>query len=327
MTVRDPYEGSYRDVGVHRMMLLDVVRTEAYQRALSRAVTPGSQVLDFGCGTGVLSIFASRAGAEKVYAVDESIFIQKALAIAKQNEIENIAFYFNNHLDLELDTRVDILVSEWMGHFLFYEAMLGPLLHVRDRFLRPGGLMIPGEVSLSAALVTDEDYYKDYSSLRGQPYDIDFSPIADGPLHQTHLEAFTPEQVMEPTVDLGTFDLHTLEAPPKELVGTVIPTERATVYGFCAWFTAHLVEGIKIGTGPHDPPTHWDQMYFMSLEPLEVEPGVELTIRLSVPDDTCDRHEPGWYWSLSDGTRTFEMNDLDHRKQLDPFLTPGLINP
>ena len=108
MTVRDPYAGSYRDVGVHRMMLLDVVRTEAYQRTLDRVVTPGCKVLDFGCGSGVLSIFASRAGAGKVYAVDESIFIQKAHAIARQNEIDNIAFYYNNHLDLKLDTEVDI---------------------------------------------------------------------------------------------------------------------------------------------------------------------------------------------------------------------------
>ena len=325
MTVRDPYAGSYRDVGVHRMMLLDVVRTEAYQRTLDRVVTPGCKVLDFGCGSGVLSIFASRAGAGKVYAVDESIFIQKAHAIARQNEIDNIAFYYNNHLDLKLDTEVDILVSEWMGHFLFYEAMLGPLLHVRDKYLVEGGRMIPGAVSLSAALVTDDYYFKDYSFLRSHPYNIDFGPIADDSLHQTHLESLTPEQVMKPTIDLGTFDLHTLEAPPKELTGTVVPTTRATVYGFCAWFTAHMVEGIDLGTGPYDPPTHWDQMYFLCLEPLEVEAGVELTIHIRVPDDTCDRHEPGWHWSLSDGTRTFEMNDIDHRKQIDPFLPAGLI--
>lgn len=325
MTVRDPYEGSYRDVSVHRMMLLDVVRTEAYERALEQAVTPGCKVLDFGCGTGVLSVFASRAGAGKVYAVDESIFIQKAHAIAKQNNIDNIDFYFNNHQDLKLYTRVDILVSEWMGHFLFYEAMLGPLLHVRDNYLEQGGVMVPGKVSLSAALVTDEYYFDDYSFLRRRPYDIDFGPIADGPLHQTHLEKVTPEQILEPTVDLGTFDLHTLKAPPKELFGTMVPTKRATVYGFCAWFTAHMVEGIDLGTGPNDPATHWDQMYFSCPEPLEVEPGVELTIHIKVPDDTCERHEPCWYWSLSDGRRTFEMNDIDHRNQLDPFLPPGLI--
>jgi len=325
MTVSDQYAGSYRDVSVHHMMLQDVVRTEAYERALERAVTPGCKVLDFGCGTGVLSIFASRAGAEVVHAVDQSIFIQKAYAIAKCNQIDNIHFYHNDHSDLELDTKVDILVSEWMGHFLFYEAMLGPLLHVRDRFLRDGGVMIPGKVSLQAALVTDDYYYEDYGYLRQRPYGIDFSPIADTPLSQMHLENVRAEQILRPTVDLGTYDLHTLKVMPQEFTGTIVPTARATVYGFCGWFTAHMVEGIDLGTGPDDKPTHWSPMYFSLNEPLQVEPGVALTVRLTPPSETDQQHETGWYWSLSDGTHTMEMNDLDHRKQLDPFLPRGLI--
>ena len=325
MTFRDDYFGSYRDVSVHHMMLLDKIRTEAYERALVQNVTPGCRVLDFGCGTGVLSIFASRAGAEKVYAVDESIFIQKAYAIAKRNKIENIAFYHNDHLTLELDSKVDVLVSEWMGHFLFYEGMLGPLLHLRDKYLVEGGTMIPGRMSLHAAFITDELCYDHYSFLRTSPYGIDFSPIADMPLAQVQLERVTPDQILVPTVDLGTLDLHTLEARPKALSGTIVPTAQATVYGFCAWFTAHLVEGIDLGTGPFDRPTHWNQMYFPLNEPLKVEPGVELTIDLTLPDETLTQHLPAWYWSISDGTRTIEMNDIDHREQFDPFLPSGLI--
>jgi SAM-dependent methyltransferase len=320
----DPYAGSYRDVSVHSMMLHDVVRTEAYERALIQTVTPGCRVMDFGCGTGVLSIFASRAGAEKVYAVDDSFFIQKAYAIAKRNKIENILFYHNDHRDLQLDTKVDILVSEWMGHFLFYEPMLGPLLRLRDKYLIKGGTMIPGSVSLHAGLVIDEFFYEDFSFLQQGPYGIDFGPIADAQLCQTHLEFVTPKQILDTTVDLGTFDLHTLEAPPKELKGTIIPSVQATVYGFCGWFSANLAEGIDLGTGPDDPPTHWNQIYFSFSEPLEVKPGVELTIRVTPPDPDS-KHEPAWYWSVSDGTRTMEMNDIDHRTQLDPFLPRGLI--
>jgi SAM-dependent methyltransferase len=325
MTVNDPYSGSYRDVDIHRMMLHDVVRTEAYERALLQAVTPGCQVMDFGCGTGVLSIFASRAGAKKVYAVDESIFIQKAHDIAKRNKIENVFFYHNDHKNLKLDAKVDILVSEWMGHFLFCEAMLGPLLHLRDKYLIEGGTMIPGKVSLHAGLVTDDYFYEDISFLQQSPYGIDFGPIADALLCQTHLENVTPKQILDTTANLGTFDLHTLEAPPKELKGTVVPSVQATVYGFCGWFSAHLVEGIDIGTGPDDPPTHWSQIYFSFDEPLEVKPGVELTIRITLPEQDY-KHEPAWYWSISDGTRTIEMNDIEHRRQLDPFLPYGLVN-
>jgi SAM-dependent methyltransferase len=307
------------------MMLRDVVRTEAYERALLQTVTSGCRVMDFGCGTGVLSIFASRAGAKKVYAVDESIFIQEAHAIAKRDKKNNISFYHNDHNDLKLDTKVDILVSEWMGHFLFYEAMLGPLLHLRDKYLVEGGKMIPGKVSLYAGLVTDDHFYEKFSFFQRSPYGIDFGSVGDNLLCQTHLEVVSPEQIMDTPVHLGTLDLHTLKAPPKELKGTVVPSVQSTVYGFCGWFSAHLAEGIDIGTGPDDPPTHWSQLYFPFSEPFEVESGVELTIRITLPNPD-NKYESAWYWSISDGTRTVEMNDIDHRRQLDPFLPRGLMN-
>jgi hypothetical protein len=34
--------------------------------------------------------------------------------------------------------KVDIIVSEWMGYFLFYESMLDTVLYARDKWLVPG---------------------------------------------------------------------------------------------------------------------------------------------------------------------------------------------
>lgn len=44
---------------------------------------------------------------------------------------------------------VDVIVSEWMGFHLVNESMLDSVLFARDRFLAPGGLMIPGAVRVS----------------------------------------------------------------------------------------------------------------------------------------------------------------------------------
>ena len=44
--------------------------------------------------------------------------------------------------------RVDFLVSEWMGYGLLYESMLPTLIHARDRFLAPGGAVLPSACSL-----------------------------------------------------------------------------------------------------------------------------------------------------------------------------------
>ncbi|MFT5282400.1 MAG: protein arginine N-methyltransferase 1 [Yoonia sp.] len=69
---------SYRDVAMHKVMLQDLIRTEAYEKSIKAVVKPSHSVLDFGCGSGVLSMFAARAKANKVIAVDRSPFIKNA---------------------------------------------------------------------------------------------------------------------------------------------------------------------------------------------------------------------------------------------------------
>ena len=64
----DGYFSSYQDLDVHKLMLKDRPRTLAYKTYMEKnaSILQGKVVIDVGAGTGILSLFAAKAGANKV---------------------------------------------------------------------------------------------------------------------------------------------------------------------------------------------------------------------------------------------------------------------
>ena len=54
--------------------------------------------------------------------------------------------------------QVDVIISEWMGYFLLYESMLDTVLVARDRWLAPGGVLLPDKASLWLVAIEDAEY-------------------------------------------------------------------------------------------------------------------------------------------------------------------------
>jgi protein arginine N-methyltransferase 1 len=135
----DYYFDSYSHFGIHEEMLKDEVRTLAYRDAIQKNahLFKDKVVLDVGCGTGILSMFAAQAGAKLVIGVDMSHIIDKAKVIVKDNGLEGKVVLLKGKMEevvLPVD-KVDVIISEWMGYFLLYESMLDTVLYARDRYL------------------------------------------------------------------------------------------------------------------------------------------------------------------------------------------------
>ncbi|MCX2185256.1 50S ribosomal protein L11 methyltransferase [Streptomyces sp. SKN60] len=140
-------------------MLGDDLRMAAFKSAVTEAVRPGDTVLDLGTGTGILALWALEAGAAKVYGIDLN---EKVLdAAVERLDAAGFADRFEPLLglsfDLELPERVDIVVSEIMGNLADNENFSAILDDARERFLRPGGLMLPRVVDSFLVPVAAEE--------------------------------------------------------------------------------------------------------------------------------------------------------------------------
>ena len=84
------YFDSYAKLSIHEEMLSDHVRTGGYLAAIEGVGSwlEGKAVLDVGCGTGILSMMAARAGAARVVGVDASGILDLARRLVAANSLD-----------------------------------------------------------------------------------------------------------------------------------------------------------------------------------------------------------------------------------------------
>jgi len=86
------YFCSYSYLYHQKQMLMDHVRMQAYHSAImkNQHLFAGKTVLDVGTGSGVLSIWAAKAGAAKVYAVEYTDMAKHARHLVEKNGLSHI---------------------------------------------------------------------------------------------------------------------------------------------------------------------------------------------------------------------------------------------
>ena len=176
------YFTSYDDVSVHRLMVRDAARTEAYRRAVldNSHLFKDKIVMDVGAGTGVLSLFAKQAGAKKVYAVEASGMAAVLREIIELNDEEGVIEVVEGkaeEVDIG-DVKVDIMISEWMGFYLLHESMLDSVILAREKHLDEDGLMFPSHATIYAAPVQMADWIQEQFTDWSDVYGFNMTPMA-----------------------------------------------------------------------------------------------------------------------------------------------------
>ncbi len=291
--VRTPIKTSpdpmYAEFEIHRTMIRDRVRTGAFQRAIDSVVRPGDIVLDVGAGSGILSVFAARAGAARVYSVEQTSVAVLAQELATANGVAEIVHVIQDDIkDVELPEPVDVIVSEWLGGFGIDEGMLVPVITARDRWLKPGGVMIPDSVTAWVALVHDRYLGQTVEFLRDKPYGLELGDLVEKTVNEIsysgglrHLAAGDRRSGAARlwTTNAGLIPVEEARAPHEAEV--LLPVrEPGTANALALWFSAGLAPGTSLSVGPGDPPTHWGMTTAPLRSPVALVPGISVRVRV-----------------------------------------------
>lgn len=286
-----PLELNYDNIRGHESMLRDSIRCDAFRKAIAEAVTPGCAVLDVGAGTGILSLFAAQAGAGVVYAVERTGIAELAQQIVAENGFSNRIRVLRDDIEaIELPGKVDVIVSEWLGGYGLDENLLPIVVLARDRWLKPGGRLIPQTVTSLVAPAYDTLLQQDIDFWRSEPYGLDLDGIgrvrarqSDGARHdlkQGHILC-TPQAMWD--VDSRICSFEDANRPFEALLE--FTAERDGQFNtLAAWFDAKLGENVGLCNGPGEPGTHWGRSIFPVGRVIELIKGTRVRVHFA--------HEP-----------------------------------
>jgi protein arginine N-methyltransferase 1 len=268
----------------HRTLLADKVRNAAFHEALARVIRKGeTTVADIGAGTGFLGFLAAKLGAKRVDMYETAEVAEVARRLLARNKLSNCRIAEVHSTDVAEPDRVDVVVSETLGNYPFEENLIATLNDARARFLAPGGVIIPRAVEQFACPVTAERFHRELTLWDEVGFGLDFAPARAMSLNNIYVRWFEPADLLDggkaaKVWDRVAFDRRNKTTRAGEASWRV--PRKTTFYGLALWWSAELVPGVSLATGPLGPRTHWEQLYLPALTPIVAGAGHTFAVRL-----------------------------------------------
>jgi precorrin-6B methylase 2 len=266
----------------HRHYLRDRVRVAAYERALARLVRPSHVVVDLASGTGILGLLACRAGAARVYAIEQHGIAGLAREIARANGLGHIVTVVRGRSPaVDPPEPADVVVCDQLGPFGVDAGLLDLAADARTRFLRPGGAFVPNDVTLAVAAAEHAPAHARISFWETRPAGFDFADAARVAANcPSHLR-LRRDHLVSASASPVTLDLATEIALPIAVEADLVASRDGIVHGVAGWFSATLAPGVTMTNSPLEADAiRRRQMFFPIRDPIEVGAGTRMHVRL-----------------------------------------------
>ena len=276
-------------------MIADGARMEAYTRALRAAVRPDSVVVDLGAGTGIFALLACRFGARRVYAIEPDDAIEVAQEIARASGCgDRIVFLQEFSTRATLPERAGVIVSDLRGRLPFFELHLPAIVDARERFLVPGGALIPLRDVLWAAVVEAPELYAEVigpweQSVRG----LDMRAARQMATNSLHKARVAPGQMLLEPKEWFTLDYTTVVSSDAQGRLDWKVARGGVGHGLVLWFNSVLAEGVEFSNAPGQPIQVYRRTFFPWPEPVALESGDRVIVDLAA---TLVGEDYVWRW-------------------------------
>ena len=323
----------------HYDMLLDSQRNDTYERAIRNAIESkrafGEEnllALDVGAGSGLLSMLAARAGADKVVSVEMS---QHMCDVGEEcivmNGFANKILFLNRdarRMDVvpkpdgtppDMERKADLLIYEVFDSGLIGEGALHLVASARQKLLQPNATLIPCAASVFCVPISfRKDLVKnfDFQHLNRYSWRPDYVGV--------ELESCPGAwKALSKPVKVFDFDFYQSEE-------NVMPTQKQVefqleedgiVNAFAFWFDLQLDEENHLSTSPYSDKGKTWQQAVQHIEEIRVAKDSKLPvvarhdtygISFEIDDSKVDRGE------LSSGVPLWDPAwkvSYDHVKQ------------
>jgi SAM-dependent methyltransferase len=295
----------------YRQLIDDPVRLGAFQRAIAEVVRPGDVVADVGCGLGTYAVFAARAGARRVFAVDDSPIVEVAREVVAANNhddvVEVVAGYSTA---LTPPEPCDVVIFEDYLTTLVSPHQARVVHDLIRRWLKPGGQLLPPRARLWLAAVEDPEGHlaiDRFHWTHDRIFGIDFSPTRRRVFATPHPARLGAGALLTTPARAHDYDLLHLRGVEVSQTRTLEATRDGVIHGLLVWWELEL-HGTWLGTGPLAPPSAWQQTLFPLASPLAVSAGAAIDVALQA----APLHDRlNWRWAVGAGGRRVEADSND----------------